>query len=158
MKTQPIDFRAWDKHTEKMWKWNQHNAFTTDTGSIKQWFDDSDLFIMQFTNVLDSKGKKIYQGDICNIKIKVASKVLEYTVVIGWLKNGGFEFICNESDLLACDRHIWGFWDMEKDDEITVIGDIFRNWKLVEFTYPEEENWAKTGELKYNQDKGGVKP
>lgn len=63
-----IKYRAWDKHTRRMWQWDEHNAFTTSRGSIKQWFEDSDLTPMLWTGLYDTQWAEIYEGDILQHK------------------------------------------------------------------------------------------
>lgn len=66
MEKREIKFRAWDKFTKRMWKWDEHNAFTTNEGSIRQWFTDHDLIQMEYTGIKDNlgHGSEIYEGDL----------------------------------------------------------------------------------------------
>ena len=59
-----IKFRAWDRFVEKMWHWDEHNAFSTNTGSIKDWFCDHDLRQMQYIGIDDKFDVEVYEGDI----------------------------------------------------------------------------------------------
>ena len=55
-----IKFRAWDKVNNKMYDWKYLFSFKSVCGL----FDNSNLELMQFTGLLDSSGKEIYEGDI----------------------------------------------------------------------------------------------
>jgi uncharacterized phage protein (TIGR01671 family) len=66
IKYRPV-FRAYDVFTKKMWKWEDHNAFTTGKGSIKDWFTDQDLRPMQWIGLQDENGELIFEGDTVEV-------------------------------------------------------------------------------------------
>jgi len=117
MKKRQIKFRAYDTFTKKMWKWEEHNAFSDQKGSIKQWFEDSDLIQMEFTGCYDINGKEIYEGDI--VKEEGISEM--WVVVFFQGCFGDFE---EESGTFT------SFSEM--DGRVEVVGNICQHKKLLE--------------------------
>ena len=67
-----LKFRVWDKETGKRCDWTNANSFfDLDNKGIISWFRNDERFIIeQFTGVLDSDKKEIYEGDIIRDKWK----------------------------------------------------------------------------------------
>ncbi|MEK6881661.1 MAG: YopX family protein [Nanoarchaeota archaeon] len=112
-KNRIIKFRAWDK-TNKAWIYSSHQSGLT-------WFFDMletggfDYKLQQFTGLLDSKGKEIYEGDILKIYIEKDLQNNSYIV-----KNMlDFYFDCHRED------HYLRISQKE------IIGNIFENPELL---------------------------
>jgi len=118
-----IKFRAWHKNKKIM---------MTKAGSL-EFFNDKfigiggfseygyhkakDIILMQFTGLLDKKGKEIYEGDIINYAI---------------LNNMG-EIIYNENGeprVKLKASHIW-FSQREANEQVEIIGNIFQSKHLL---------------------------
>ena len=125
-----IKFRAWDKK-DKCWaKWgniemgcrNYPNDYVT-FEPIPSWPTD-DYEIMQFTGLLDVKGKEIYEGDIINLT------ELGEKVIVAWnpvYASFGIE-------LNGCKYAYWlGEAARPDNDKIVceVIGNIYENPELL---------------------------
>ena len=116
----PIKFRAWDKHTKKMWQWDDHNAFTTGKGSIKQWFNDSDLIQMQYTDTKDKNNVEVYEHDI------ITHSHDGMVGVVTW-SPGLYRFVIEN---LAQTEIIADLCDYDADPE--VLGNIYENQELLD--------------------------
>lgn len=129
IKLREIKFRAWDKFTNTMWNWEEHNAFSTDKGSIKQWFEDYDLIVMEYTGLKDSNGKEMYEGDIvvaialkeyeCEEELCISDIIYNQGNALGeWqVRSKGYEHGL---------PIVWGGWESLK-----VIGNIYENPELL---------------------------
>ena len=122
-----IKFRVWDTKLQKMMGWNPFIRF-----------DDSDYVVQQFTGLLDSNNKEIYEGDIVKTDpnhftaiFKATKESEEYTEYtkgqVRWL-NEGFA-VCQEyigatriSEYSDCDCCPCG---------LEVIGNVFENPELL---------------------------
>lgn len=132
-KKTPYKFRAYDKFTKKMWQWEDHNAFTTSRGSIKDWFTDSDLEPMMFTGITDMDGKPIYEGDIVEeIDIKEdIDEGNEYAPATVIFHNGAFGVdypgLESEETFTSFDSLFGVISKVDRAESIKVIGNIWEN-------------------------------
>lgn len=118
-----IKFRAWDKFTKKMWQWEDHNAFSTSKGSIKDWFTDHDLIPLQYTGIKDVEGVEIYEGDIVAYWYENNSELETYAIIRE-------DDCCNMFAADVVDREIDpndGLFLTNLIDHCEVIGNIYQN-------------------------------
>lgn len=122
-----IKFRAYDIFTKKMWKWEEHNAFSTNKGSIKDWFTDQDLRIMQYTGRRDWAGKEIYEGDILGLINTHIFGVVDYSKQFaGFVLYPTKEL--NNIDMEPLDEE----WEEDADrPRYLVVGNIYKNPELL---------------------------
>jgi uncharacterized phage protein (TIGR01671 family) len=148
-----IKFRIWDKSNKK-WKHPDDHKFgvkLTDNGfEFSTGYDsyDSPTFgkyhnelseedyrerqeqfeIIQFTGLLDSNGKEIYEGDIC--KTTGYTGIVEYEIQAGqywvkWHRNGNrYMPLANGSDQYGDETGIYL-------NQFEVIGNIYENPELL---------------------------
>ena len=132
-KKRQIKFRVWDKHTKKMWQWEDHNAFDTEKGSIKRWFEDKDFIVMQFTGAKDQNGKEIYEGDILEID-KENWAFEEHCpsrniVIVKWNdEDCALDAWVQEDDEYYAEWH--GNIMSQNFSELKIIGNIYQNKKI----------------------------
>lgn len=126
MTKREMKFRVWDKFTSKMWEWEEHNAFSVDKGSIKQWFEDADLIHLQYTGLKDKNGKEIYEGDIMRAKVdNEFGSQNEMNLFVQFCPNAsGWTLTVPDQDI----KHHY-CWFINKTGE--VIGDIYQNKDLL---------------------------
>lgn len=115
-------FRAYDTFRKKMYSWEEHNAFSIDKGSIKQWFEDADLQIMQFTGLLDKNDREIYEGDI--VIDPARNKIIMWRSAIEWSDTG---FVL--STMHPAERDLWELYERGR---LEVVGNIYENPGVVE--------------------------
>lgn len=129
-----IKFRVWDKYKRKMypmepWYQFKKNKESNDweflpfsiqiEGNAKEVYVENikrfnDLIIMQFTGLLDSKGREIYEGDVVEFYYdkddETRKGIIEYRGCCFWLDDEYLHYI----------------------GDPTVIGNIYENPELVE--------------------------
>jgi len=123
-------FRAWDKEEKKM-LYNMERAIALD-GSIyieaddwwckfcddKGYYNGEDVEIMQYTGIKDSKGIKIYEGDIVRFQFSQW-----YESPVYWTDDRGWTV------------HSIKVWEYNLASHIStceVIGNIYENPELLE--------------------------
>lgn len=116
-----IKFRVWDKFVKKMFLWHELNAFSTQPGSIKQWFTDSDMTVQQYTGLKDKNGFDIYEDDI--IEYKDVGNLMESGYYIVEYYGAGFTPL---SEIQASKGIEWpSKWAVNKT--VKVVGNIHEN-------------------------------
>ena len=114
-------FRAWDKEIKKM-EYNPSVPVFDEISrvNLNGWFHREEFEFMQFTGLLDKKGKEIYEGDICQLG---DSRIyVEFS-------HGAFWFMYNNNDGFTYD---WAISNNQWDDkDIEIIGNIFENPELL---------------------------
>lgn len=106
-----IKFRAWDG--KKMWGWDDMKGDSL--LEIAEIYPERNEHLMQFTGLLDAKGKEIYEGDI--VQSAIESLRFGYET-ISWDRSGGYTFFSD------------GEYGISPDD-VTVIGNIYNNPELM---------------------------
>lgn len=112
-----IKYRVFDVFTNIMWKWEDHSAFSTHKGSIKQWFEDQDLILMQYTGLNDINGIEVYEGDIVHHEFR------DIAGVVVW---GNYQWMI---DSLDGEEYIGEL--AEYDFNLEVIGNKYENEELL---------------------------
>ena len=108
-----IKFRAWEKKEKRIIYWEgiidfAKTIITIDNSNLANL---EDLVLMQYTGLLDRRGKEIYEGDI----VKTPFGIGEIFMRLGcW-------FVENQKEL--------GYF---KSGEIEVVGNIYESSKLLE--------------------------
>ena len=80
--------------------------------------------LLQFTGLIDKKGREIYEGDV--VSIRIAETSIEHKTVVKF-RNGAFiANIIDKNDYIYIFHH--GF----NKDDFEVLGNIYENPELVE--------------------------
>lgn len=80
--------------------------------------------LLQFTGLIDKKGREIYEGDV--VSIRIAETSIEHKTVVKF-RNGAFiANIIDKNDYIYIFHH--GF----NKDDFEVLGNIYENSELVE--------------------------
>ena len=116
-------FRAWEKYSRIMrpWEWvHEHlnmRVFISD--ELEKQSDMYGYILMQFTGLLDSQGKEIFEGDI------VSGRVFEY--------QGNFEVCFDEGafSVKVSDEYTPCLYEGIPEKQLTVIGNIYENPDLI---------------------------
>jgi len=110
-----IKFRAWDKDKKRFWSQEE----MTKIGGFYYCYgvepEPDEFDLMQFTGLLDAKGKEIYEGDI-----------VDGTLDVG-MENG-----CTEDFRAPVVWSDMGYWDIGAPaSEVEIIGNIHENPELL---------------------------
>jgi hypothetical protein len=116
MNHRPLRFRVWDPITSR---WTGFESFIgqgyVDLGS-------NDPFILtQFTGLIDSKGKDIYEGDIC-IGIRYGERFSQCPFKVEWCELSAGD----DADLTS-----YGFHFNPYFNEYEIVGNVFENPDLI---------------------------
>ena len=126
-----IKFRAWDKEGNVMYLPKTIDGHIGEVYDYEgnEWHtlyrDDTDLLIMQFTELLDKNGKEIYEGDIVSFgkdyfDVDMLGKVYWYDKTAGFfIHRFDAEGQIEEEVLIS-------------DYDIEIIGNIYENPELLE--------------------------
>lgn len=114
-----IKFRTWVKKEQKMIYGKQAMAVKMFTPNYA--YHDSEVEVMQFTELKDNYGKEIYDGDIVEREVFAFG---EQRVFVGQVKN--YEG-CWWIDTESCAVPLWNEMHLLK-----VIGNIYENLELLE--------------------------
>lgn len=106
-----IKFRGWGVDTEMM-----HDLESVQ--KIDKWWEHGALVLMQFTGLLDSKGKEIYEGDIIKTKWGGIGKI-EFD-------DGTFVYLFEDGKNMQRLTE-----ESIKEKESEIIGNIYENPELL---------------------------
>ncbi len=119
-----IKFRAWDKEEGVMLEWYDWkdeivDAIPHSTGD--EWTNRCE--VMQFTGLLDEKGKEIYEGDIVDVdRLNQQPGESPWRSHVGW-SNGRFDI---KTPWYSMDQDLYNWCG-----KITIIGNIHENLDLL---------------------------
>lgn len=121
----PIKFRAWDKVQDAMVNFDIYNVppYVGQTHLEGEKFERK-YELMQCTGLKDKNGTEIYEGDIVRLQ---SVDGVDYNAQIVF-KDGGFCAIDGAIDNFAVSRYNLTIFDLE----ITVIGNIYEHYELLE--------------------------
>ena len=124
-----IKFRAWDSDDEVIRDWNNllSHRYGKKEDSI---FNDTDLTIMQFTGLQDSKGKDIYEGDILEFDVFDSGATIRRYFIVEWdALSCGFEATWEHSVNGSGSCGLCSFNIAEENVEI--IGNLYEHPELL---------------------------
>jgi uncharacterized phage protein (TIGR01671 family) len=117
-----IKLKAWSKRYKKIWKVIQIN-FAVEQVLLEdgEWYDYDNL--MQYTGLKDKNGKKIYEGDIVNIKHPqdIGGDFGNTNGQVFWDEQEGYWCHSNQSGRPP--KRMWEYCE--------VIGNIYENQELL---------------------------
>ena len=121
-----IKFRAWDDTLCHMMKPLTIEEMAKSTFQNCNWYQ---LKIMQFTGLLDKKGKEIYEGDLCTDKDNI--------VQIVWSENHRWGCKIVKTNYVLQKDLTFPLWQWDRCEkngnrELEVIGNIYENPELLE--------------------------
>ncbi len=127
-----IKFRIWDRSGEQWVEWASfvHNSCI----SINEAFDQENFIFQQFTGLIDKNGKKIYEGDILDVKgdrgyVEYLSESACYT-----LRHPIFRAF--RLDLYIIDYHCGGDRNYKASSHnMEIVGNIFETPYLLKETH-----------------------
>lgn len=128
MNQRTIKFRCWDGKRflePNSWMGNYDDLYFEGFLGI---FEDTDCVFQQFTGLLDSEGKEIYEGDILRRK-KDGEKYTFYIVVE--YRNGSFGGSTRPGFNHYLTARDWGCCDYDGGGYDLVIGNVFENKDLL---------------------------
>lgn len=129
----PIEFRAWDLNKKCMiyeYMTGDCNTDGLDVFAGSCFETDEPFPIMQFTNLLDKNGKKIFEGDIVSGDLRDFSFCPDdnqYAQAVIRFSEGGFCATWNG----IYEEHETEFNVYRDFSKFTVIGNIFQNPELL---------------------------
>lgn len=127
-----LQYKLWDKKN-KQW-YDEDNVLLERDGTLTEYHYDcfenldvidrtNDFIVVPYTGLKDKRGKKIHEGDICEI-VTYSGKPFG-TVYVVTFSNGSFKLTDTEELLLPINI------DDEDIVSIEIIGNVFENPELI---------------------------
>lgn len=118
-----IKFRAWDGEKKVMLKAIDLSASISTYG----WLGYNDFRLMQYTGLLDSKGREIYEGDLFKC-IYDFDGCTEHIMEVIYDQEGARFHLKNHGEPCHQQGVVKHIWDFESKE---IIGNIYENKELI---------------------------
>ena len=126
-----IHFRAWQQVTKTMF-YNIEKGTGAPHGNppFADYLENANMIVMQFTEMQDSHGREIYDGDI--VEIKQPFETILAQVFWGEVTNS-YQWICGQTWLFCFESGAQGpvLPYLRYGYELRVIGNVYENPELI---------------------------